>query len=75
MDQPVSNRTGIKRNQGFHKNRNLDQWNKIESPKITHAPMGTLFFTKEARIYSGTKKASSISGAGKTEDLCFKKMK
>ena len=31
--------------------------------------MGTLFLTKEARIYSGTKIASSISGAGKTAQL------
>jgi len=28
--------------------------------------MGTLFLTKEARIYNGTKTASSVSGAGKT---------
>ena len=28
--------------------------------------MGTLFLTKEARIYNGAKTASSINGAGKT---------
>ena len=28
--------------------------------------MGTLFLTKEARIYNGEKTASSISGAGET---------
>ena len=28
--------------------------------------MGTLFFTKEARIYNGAKTGSSINGAGKT---------
>ena len=28
--------------------------------------MGTLFLTKEARIYNGAKIASSINGAGKT---------
>jgi len=27
--------------------------------------MGTLFLTKEARIYNGAKTASSINGAGK----------
>jgi len=31
--------------------------------------MGTLFLTKEARIYSGEKIASSINGAGKTGQL------
>ena len=31
--------------------------------------MGTLFLTKEARIYNGAKTASSISGAGKTGQL------
>jgi hypothetical protein len=31
--------------------------------------METLFLTKEARIYSGAKIASSISGAGKNEQL------
>ena len=28
--------------------------------------MGTLFLTKEARIYNGAKTASSINGSGKT---------
>ena len=31
--------------------------------------MGTLFLTKEARIYNGEKIASSINGAGKTGQL------
>ena len=33
---------------------------------------GTLSFTKETRIYSGEKTASSISGAGKTGQLYVK---
>ena len=37
-----------------------------------NAPMGTLFLTKEARIYNGTKTASSIKGAGKTGQLHVK---
>ena len=36
--------------------------------------MGTLFLTKEARIYTGEKTASSVSGAGKTGKLHVKKM-
>ena len=38
--------------------------------------MGTLFFTKEARIYNGAMTASSINGAVKTRQLpCKKKTK
>ena len=34
--------------------------------------MGTLYFTKEARIYNGAKTDSSINGAGKTGQLHVK---
>ena len=34
--------------------------------------MGTLFLTKEARIYNGEKTASSINGVGKTGQLNVK---
>ena len=36
--------------------------------------MGTLFFTKAARIYNGAKTASWTSGAGKTGQLLGKKL-
>ena len=38
----------------------------------THARMGTLFLTKEARIYTGTKTAMSIGGSRKTGQLHVK---
>ena len=43
-----------------------------KAQKETHALMGTLVLTKEARIYNEAKTASSISGAGKTGQLHVK---
>jgi len=50
----------------WHTNRNIDKWNKIESPEINPHTYGHLNLTKEARIYNGEKTISLSSGAGQT---------
>ena len=53
----------------WHKNRQMDPWNRREHPEMDPRLFGQLLFDQQEKSSNGKKTVSSINGAGKIGQL------
>ena len=54
----------------WHKNRHIDQWNRVKSPDMDLQLYGQIIFIKTRKNIHGKKIVSSINGAEEIKQLC-----
>ena len=52
--------TVIKKMSYWHKDRNIDQWNKVETPEMNPWTFGQLIFDKGGKKYTMDKRQSQV---------------